>query len=420
MFNKKFFIHVKEQLRKISEILKLNQALYNKLSKPDNIFEFEISAKTREGEVRRFKGYRCQHNNTLGPYKGGIRFSPNVSEEGIKALAMLMSWKCSLINIPFGGAKGGVIVNPEELTQKELEKLSRRYVQKVFPYIGPDKDIPAPDINTNPKIISWMVDEYSKLAGKFVPASFTGKPNNLLGLKGRVEATGYGGVMVLDELVKNLNLKSKEITIAVQGLGNVGYYFSQSAYRKGYKIVAVSEIEGGVYVKKGLNPEATVECRRKEKCIDKCCCLKNVCSSSFGEKISNEEFLKLDVDVLVPAAIEEVITKKNASGVKAKYIIEMANGPITPDGERILEKKGIKIVPDILANAGGVAASYFEWLQSKNKKIWFKEKTFDQLSKILSKAFSNVWKMSIEEKISLRQAAYLIAIKRIIENINKN
>jgi glutamate dehydrogenase (NADP+) len=381
--------------------------------KSDKIIDFKIPVKMDNGAIKEFKAYRCQHNNVLGPYKGGIRFSPDVSKQGIEALAMLMTWKCSLVNIPFGGAKGGVKVNPKELSQKELESLSRSYVQKIFPYIGPDKDIPAPDINTNPEIMAWMVDEYSKLAGKFSPASFTGKPLSLWGLNGRLEATGYGGVVILDELVKKLKLKPKETTLAVQGLGNVGYYFAETAYKKRYKILCVSEIEGSVCVRQGLNPEKTLECRKEKKCIDECCCLNQVCGSNLGKSISNEKFLELDVDILVPAAREEVITKKNASKIKAKYIIEMANNPITPEAEKILEEKGVKIIPDILANSGGVIASYFEWLQSKNKKKWNRKKTFNELSKILSRTFNQVWNLSQEKHISLRKAAYAVAINRL-------
>lgn len=420
MIKQDFFSHTKKRFKEIAEILKLEHSIYSRLNKPDRIIKFKIPVRMDNGIIKEFNGYRCQHNNALGPYKGGIRFSSNVSREGIEALAMLMTWKCSLVNIPFGGAKGGIEVDPSKLSQKELEKLSRGYVQKFFPHIGPDKDIPAPDVNTNPEIMAWMVDEYSKLAGKFTPASFTGKPHNLWGLQGRIEATGCGGAIILDELIKKLNIKAKETTLAIQGLGNVGYYFAESAYKKGYKILAVSEIEGSVCVKQGLNPERTLECRKEKKCIDKCCCLNQTCNSNLGKSITNEKFLELDVDILVLAAIEEVITEKNASRIRAKYIIEMANGPITLEAEKILEKKGIKIIPDILANSGGVIASYFEWLQSKNKKKWKREKVLNGLSKRLKKAFDQVWDLSRKKNISFKKAAYIIAVNRIVKSIKKH
>jgi len=420
MIKYNFFNYVKKQFEEIAEILKLKHSIRCKLNKPDRIIKFKIPTRMDSGIVKKFDGYRCQHNNVLGPYKGGIRFAPSVSEEGVKALAMLMTWKCSLVNIPFGGAKGGIKVDVNKLSQKELERLSRNYIHKFFPYIGTNKDIPAPDIGTNPKVMAWMVDEYSKLAKKFSPASFTGKPDNLWGLKGRLEATGYGGVIILDKLIKRLKIKPEKITLAIQGLGNVGYYFAESAYKKGYKILALSEIEGSICVKKGLNPKKTLECRKAKKCIDKCCCFNEICNSNLGKSITNEKFLELDVDILVPAAIEKVITKKNASKIKAKYIIEMANGPITPDAEKILEKRGIKIIPDILANAGGVTASYFEWLQSKERKKWKKERTFNELSKILENAFDKVWNLSQKKNISLKKAAYIIAVNRVVQNIKKH
>ena len=419
MMKQNFLTHTQKQFEVIAKTLKLESLIYNRLNRVDKMIKFKVPVRMDNGILKKFDGYRCQHNNTLGPYKGGIRFSPGVSEKGIKALAMLMTWKCSLVDIPFGGAKGGIKVNPNKLSQKELEELSRSYVKKVFPYIGPDKDIPAPDINTNPEIMAWMVDEYSKLAGKFSPASFTGKPHNLGGLQGRIEATGYGGVTILDELVKKLKRKPRKTTLAIQGLGNVGYHFAEFAYKKGYKILAVSEIEGSVCVKQGLNPKKTLECRKEKKCIDECCCLNQVCNSNLGKSITNKKFLELDVDILVPAATEEVITAKNASKVKAKYIIEKANGPITPEAERILEKKGIKIVPDILANAGGVITSYFEWLQSKEKKRWPKKEVLNKLSDILGEAFDEVWDLSIKENINLRKAAYLLAIGRIAKFIKE-
>ncbi len=427
-----FYSDTKKQFKEVAEFLKLKPAVVKKLEKPDRVIKFEISVKmdpvrkkssngVDNGKIKKFSGFRCQHNNVLGPYKGGIRYSLDVSEEEVKALAMLMTWKCSLAGLPFGGGKGGIKVNPLELSQAELERLSRGYVDKVFKHIGPDKDIPAPDVNTNPQIMAWMVDEYSKKAGKFSPAAFTGKPLELWGLKGRGEATGYGGMVILKELTKKLNLNPQNTTIAIQGFGNVGYYFADFAHKQSYKILAVSEHEGGSYVLDGLNPEKTFECKKERGSVTKCYCKDNICDPRFGNPVSNNELLEMDVDVLVPAAIEDVITKENAPKIKAKYIIEMANGPITPEAEKILEKRGIKIIPDILANSGGVTASYFEWLQSKQGKLWMREETLDGLDKILEKSFNKVWNLAEKEKISFRKAAMILAVERVVKAMyNKN
>ena len=431
MSNQDFFIHTKQQLKEIARVLKLKPSIFRKLEKPDRMIKFEIPIKMDNGKIKKFKGYRCQHNNALGPYKGGIRYHPCATEEGVLALATLMTWKCSLVGLPFGGAKGGVKVDPSKLSSRELEELSRGYVQKMFPWIGPNKDIPAPDVNTNPKIMAWMVDECIK---KSCPkgarlarqnratkvkllGAFTGKPLDLWGIEGRKEATGYGGVVILKRLAKKLNFNPKKTTLAIQGFGNVGYYFADFANQEGYKILAVSEQEGGSCVKDGLDPIATLKCKEERGSITKCYCWKHVCDLRFGKAITNKELLEIDVDILVPAAVEGVITKKNAPKIKAKYIIEMANGPITSEAEKILEKRGIKIIPDILANSGGVIASYFEWLQSKQKRKWKKERVLRELSKILEKSFDEVWNLAKEKNISYRKAALLLAIERVVETM---
>jgi glutamate dehydrogenase/leucine dehydrogenase len=413
MKNQNFFTDTKKQFREIAKFLKLKPAIVKKLEKPDRVIKFKIG---------KFSAFRCQHNNALGPYKGGIRYSPDVSENEVKALAMLMTWKCSLVGLPFGGGKGGVRIDPFKLSSAELERLSRGYVDKIFKYIGPDKDIPAPDINTNPQIMAWMVDEYinklkvksQKLKVKLL-GTFTGKPHDLWGLKGRGEATGYGGAVVLRELAKKLRFNPQKTTIAIQGFGNVGYYFAYFANKLGYKILAASEQEGGSWVYEGLNPEKTFECKKERGSITKCYCKDNICDSGLGKPVSNEEILEMDVDVLVPAAVEDVITEKNAARIKAQYIIEMANGPITPGAEKILEKRGITIIPDILANSGGVIASYFEWLQSKQGKLWTREKVLEGLDRTLEKAFNKIWKLAEKEKLSFRKAAMILAVERVIK-----
>jgi len=417
MNNQSFFSDSQKRFREIAEILKLKPAVIRELEEPQRLIKFQIPVLMDNGGIRTFVGFRSQHNNALGPYKGGIRFDPGVSEDEVKALSMLMTWKCSLANLPFGGAKGGVIVDPRKLSRKELEGLSRGYVREIFSWLGPELDIPAPDVNTNPQIISWMIDEYSRLSGKFSPGAFTGKPEEFWGLKGRREATGFGGVVILENLRQVFNFTPKETTIAIQGFGNVGANFALFAFQKGYKILAVSEKGGGIYVEKGLNPEKTLKCREKKGKIAGCYCSGSVCDLSYGRQISNQELLEMKVDVLVPAAIENVITKENASRIKAKYIIAMANGPITSVAQEILEKRGKIIVPDFLANAGGVIASYFEWLQAKSGLFWEKEKTFKELSIILEKSFKEVWALAKKEKTSLTKAVYLLAVSRVVKAI---
>jgi len=414
-----FFLYCQKQFREIANELKLDTEVVRELEEPQRIIKFQIPVLMDNGKKEILFGFRCQHNNALGPYKGGVRYHPNVSEDEMKALSMLMTWKCALAELPFGGAKGGVIVDPKKLTKGELERLSRGYVREIFPWIGPEKDIPAPDVNTNPQIMAWMVDEYSKLKGEKTPSAFTGKPLNFWGLEGRTEATGYGGVVILKKLQEIFGFKPGRTTLAIQGFGNVGANFARFSANCGYKIIAVSEAEGGVYVKKGLNPEETLRCREKKGKIAGCYCVGSVCDLSYGGPISNERLLELEVDILVPAAVESVITKENAKKIRAKYIIEMANGPVTPEAEKILEKRGIICIPDFLANAGGVIASYFEWLQSQEKRKWKKEKVFKELSKKLGTAVDKVWTLAQKEKINLRRSAYLLAVERVAEAIKK-
>jgi glutamate dehydrogenase/leucine dehydrogenase len=410
-----FFSETQKKFIRIAKALGVEEKIIEELKEPQNVIKLDIPLKMDNGEKKVFKGFRSQHNNALGPYKGGLRFHQDVSEDEVKALSMLMTWKCSLAGIPFGGGKGGIRVNPFELSCNELEALARGYVKEIFPHIGYKKDIPAPDVNTNPQIMGWMVDEYSKIAGKESPGVFTGKPEELGGLAGRKEATGFGGFVVLEKLKKLIGLSCPDITLAIQGFGNVGYNFARFAYNKGYKIIAVSEADGGVLVKEGLNPEETLKCKEEKGKISGCYCKGSVCDANFGKEISNEELLEMDVDVLVPAAVEDVITEDNAAKIKAKYIIEMANEPITPRAEEILEEKGKIIVPDILANSGGVIASYFEWLQAEDDSPWKKEIVFDKLSDKLSGSFDMVWELSRKKNTCLKDAAYLLAISRVVK-----
>jgi len=419
MANQTFFLDTQKQLEEIAAVLKVRPEILEELKEPQRLVKFQIPVKMDNGENKIFFGFRAQHNNTLGPYKGGIRFHPNVSEDTVKALSMLMTWKCALVDLPFGGGKGGVIVEPQRLSRGELERLSRGYVKEIFPWLGQDIDIPAPDINTNPQIMAWMVDEYSKLRGKDSPAAFTGKPLDFWGLEGKEEATGYGGVVILKKIQEIFGFNPKKTTLAIQGFGNVGSNFARFAFQEGYKIIAISEESGGICVPGGLNPEYTLRCREKKGRIAGCYCRDSVCDVNFGKKITNKKLLEMKVDVLVPAAVEDVITKENVQKIKAKYIIEMANSPVASEADAILGNKRIISIPDILSNAGGVIVSYFEWLQSKEKKRWQKKEVLRKLSEILEKSFDGIWELSEKENISLRKAAYLLAIKRVIKAMKK-
>lgn len=416
-----------KQLEEVARILKLDKKTVEKLKYPQNLIKADLKVKMDSGKTQTFKAFRSQHNDYRGPFKGGIRFHPNVSEDEVKALSMWMTWKCSLVGIPYGGSKGGVICNPKEMSDKELERLSRAYIKAMAPFIGPWVDVPAPDVNTNPQIMAWMIDEYIKgqktknqaqkwaNSGVNPLATITGKPMELGGSQGRTEATGQGGVYILEQLVKKLGWRPEKTTIAVQGFGNVGFWFAKLAHQLGFRVVAVSDSKGGAYVTSGLNPDLTLECKQKTGTVAKCFCKGKSCSLEFGKKISNQELLELPVDVLVPAALENVISKDNATKIKAKAIIELANGPVTPEADKILDKKGIIVVADVLANAGGVTVSYFEWVQNLQGYYWEKEEVSAKLKKIMNKAFEEFWQKYQELKVTPRMAVYALAVDRVVK-----
>ncbi len=397
-------------------------AAVKKLSEPDTVIEGKLKVTMDDGSVKTFQAYRSQHNNARGPYKGGIRFHQGVTLEEVKALSTWMTWKCAVTGIPYGGGKGGVIVDPRSLSTGELQRLSRAYVQLIADAIGPWQDIPAPDVNTTGQIMSWMVDEfetYLKKNGKLLEnprATFTGKPVALGGSAGREEATGLGGVFVLEQLAKNLGLKRKQdITIAIQGFGNVGYWFAYHADQLGYRVVAVSDSRGGVYVERGLDIVKTLECKKKSGSLGECMCVDGVCDLKHGKVITNEELLELPVDILVPAALENVITAENADRIKAKAIIEMANGPVTPEADQILAKNEVVLVPDVLANAGGVTTSYFEWVQNLQGYSWSHQEVIGKLQPLMETAFEEMWAMKEKTNQPGRMATYMTAVKRVVD-----
>lgn len=393
---------------KTAEKMKLDEELIKRLVEPEFAHEFALSIMMDNGKKMVFKGWRIQHNSALGPYKGGIRFHPETVREEVQALATLMSIKCAVAGLPYGGGKGGIVVDPKKLSKGELERLSRAFAARIAHIIGVDVDVPAPDVNTTPQIMAWMLDEYQKIKGFKSPATFTGKPIAWGGSLGRTEATGRGGLFVLLALLDKIRQKTKmtneEMTVAVQGFGNVGYYFAKLAHESGFKVVAISDSKGGIYVKNGLNPVQAADFKKKKGTLT---------GFSGSKKISNEELLTLPVDILVPAALENVIREDNVSKIKAKVILEMANGPLTEEAYLKLSKQGVVIVPDVLANSGGVTVSYLEWVQGRQGYYWSEEEVNKKLKEMIERAFEAIWNKSIENIIPLKQAAFEVAIERI-------
>jgi len=398
------FENAQKQIEKVTKHLKIDKDILEQLMWPQRILEVHFPVEMDDGSKRMFTGFRSQHNNARGPYKGGIRFHPNVSKDEVMALSTWMTWKCAVAGIPYGGGKGGVIVDPNILSKTELERLSRGYIRAIARFIGDQVDVPAPDVNTDGQIMAWMLDEYEKLVGHKSPGVLTGKPIALGGSLGREEATGRGGVHVLRQLAKKLGRDPSKTKIAVQGFGNVGYWFAQLAYKMGFKVVAVSDSKGGIVSESGLKPKDVMEYKLTTG---------SVVGYPKTKKVSNEELLLLEVDVLVPAALESVITKENAKGVRAKIIIEMANGPITPEADEILVNKSVILMPDILANSGGVSVSYFEWCQNLSGYYWSEEEVNQKLERLMVEAFENIWSTMQTKKLDGRTAAYVLAVDRV-------
>ena len=381
---------------------------------PQNILTGAVTIKMDSGRKKSFKAFRVQHNNARGPYKGGTRFHPQVSLEEMKTLAYLMTLKTAAIDIPYGGAKGGVAVDPKSLSVGELERLTRTYMRFIAPVIGPRVDIPGPDVNTNETIMDWMQEEYSSQVGKKTLAIVTGKSLGNGGSEGRESATAQGALYFFELVARQLGLK-KGATVAIQGYGNAGHFMAKFLDEAGYKVVAVSDSKGAVYVSGGLDPEATMKCKQEKGTVAGCYCKGSVCDIRFGKTISTQDIFTLDVDVLIPAALENVIDAKLAKKIKAKIIFELANGPTKPEADAILEDRGITVIPDILTNAGGVTVSYFEWLQNIKGERWSLSKVNRQLKGKITKTFSAVKKIVRERKISYRKAAYYLAAKRVAD-----
>jgi glutamate dehydrogenase (NAD(P)+) len=387
-----------------AELLDLEPGIYKVLRSAEKEITVSIPVMMDNGEVEVFTGLRVLHNTSRGPAKGGIRFDLNVHLDEVKALAAWMTWKCAVVNIPFGGAKGGVICDPLNMSVGELERVTRRYTAAIIQTLGPDSDVPAPDVNTNERVMAWLMDTYSMHVGHTVNAVTTGKPVEMGGSLGRREATGRGVMIATSEALKHLGMEVKGTTVAVQGFGNVGSIGAQLFAAEGCKVVAVSDRTGGYHNPKGLDIDDAIAYAKKHRSLD---------GYTKGDKITNEQLLTLDVDVLVPAALENVLTTKNAAKVKAKVICEGANGPTTANADTILDEKGIFVVPDILANAGGVTVSYFEWVQNRGGYYWDEATVNERLKNIMVSSFRDVLKLSQQHKVNMRTAAYMVAISRV-------
>ena len=403
------FENAMSQLDKAAKIMDLDKGVYEVLKQPERVLTVSVPVKMDNGEVKVFTGYRSQYNNTLGPYKGGIRYHWNVSLDEVKALSFWMMVKCATVNIPMGGGKGGIIVNPKEMSEGEIERLSRGYVQKVWRNIGSDKDVPAPDVYTTPQIMSWMRSEYEKLVGHDDPGVITGKPIEDGGSEVRGYSTAQGGVYCVLELANKMSMTPADTKVAIQGFGNAGSFMAKILSEKGYNVVAVSDSRGAI--KGSALDIEKLEAFKKET--------GSVVGFEGTEELTNEEILELDVDILVPAALENVITADNAQQIKAKAVVELANGPTTPEADEILKEKGIVVVPDVLANAGGVTVSYFEWDQNVKGEHWSEEDILERLERIMVDAFNEVWDTKEKYSIDMRTAAFVKAIERVGEGLKK-
>ncbi len=403
-YNNETFLNAQRQLDEVARLMNLDAGVQERLRNPRKALIVSVPIKLDNGKTKVFAGYRVQHDQTLGPSKGGIRFHHEVNLGEVAALAMWMTWKCALLNLPYGGAKGGVSCFPEELSHSEMERLARRYTTEILSMIGPEKDIPAPDMYTNEQTMAWIMDTYSNFIGYAVPGVVTGKPVAVGGSLGRKEATGRGVAHSVKLSLEKLKLGKDHPTAAVQGFGNVGSVSAKYLNLQGIKVVAVSDVHGGIYNPKGLDIPALLQYVSDRG---------TVVGFPGTEKLTNKEILELEVDVLVPAALANVITKENADRVKCKILAEGANGPVTPEADKILQSKGIFIIPGILANSGGVVVSYFEWVQDIQHLFWSEEEVTEKLYYLMGRAFDEVYEISTQKKVDNRTAAMMIGVGRV-------
>jgi glutamate dehydrogenase (NAD(P)+) len=394
------------QLDEVAALIGLNESIHGFLRQPKRVLEVSVPTRTDDGSFRMYTGYRVQHNLSRGPGKGGIRFHPNVTLDEVKALAMWMTWKCALANIPFGGAKGGVICDPKHMSMQELENLTRRYTTEISIIIGPEKDIPAPDVYTTPQIMAWIMDTFSMQHGYSIPGVVTGKPLAIGGSLGRDKATARGCLYVVDEAMQALQKPIEGARVSIQGFGNAGMYAAQLMAARGYRVVAVSDSQGGVANDDGLDARGLSAHKFETG---------SVVGFKGGERIDNRDVLEYDCDILVPAALEKVITADNAPRIKAKIVAEAANGPTVPEADDILFDRGIMVLPDILANAGGVTVSYFEWVQDLQENFWEEDEINERLKRKMMRAFRETYEQAQRHGVSMRKGAYCVAVDRVAE-----
>ncbi|MEI8377424.1 MAG: Glu/Leu/Phe/Val dehydrogenase [bacterium] len=400
------FLMAQKQLEDVAKLIDLDENILERLKYPRKSLIVSMPVKMDNGKVKTFMGYRVQHDLAMGPSKGGIRYSPEVDLGEVSALAMWMTWKCALMNLPFGGAKGGVCCSPEGMSDGELERLTRRYTTEILPMIGPDKDIPAPDMYTNEKTMAWIMDTYSNYYGYAIPGVVTGKPIALGGSLGRIEATGRGVAYCTMYMIKKIRMPQTDLDIVIQGFGNVGSIAARRLEREGHKIIAISDVNGGIYNKNGIDILKLMDYQKKHGAIQ---------GFKGTDNLTNEALLELKCDILIPCAVGNVIHKDNADKINCKMVVEGANGPITPEADDILNAKGIIIIPSILANSGGVTVSYFEWVQDIQRLFWPELEVIKKLKILLEKTFNEVYALSKEKKVDLRTAAMMIGVSRVAE-----
>ena len=400
----------RHQLDIAAKNLGLDASIHEVLKHPKRSLIVSLPVKMDDGTVEVFNGCRVQHSDALGPFKGGVRYHPNVTLDEITALAMLMTWKCAVIDIPYGGAKGGVCCNPKKMSPRELEHLTRRYATMILDLIGPYRDVPAPDLYTDEQTMAWIMDTYSTFKGYSVPESVTGKPIILGGFKQREEATAMGVVFCIREAVKHLKMNAKKSSVVVQGFGSVGWNAARILHEEGYLVVAVSDTKGGIYNPKGINPVQVFEHKKKAG---------SVLGFKGSKQVTNEELLELPCDILVPAAFENQITRVNADNIKARVVAEAANAPTTPKADKMLNEKKVFIIPDILDNSGGVTSSYFEWVQNLTRERWSEREANQKLERMMVKAFDDVYRISKQRETDMRTAALILGVGRVAEAIEK-
>jgi glutamate dehydrogenase (NADP+) len=410
-------------LRGVLDHLDAPQDVRAIFQEPQHVHEKKVTVEMDNGSTREFPAFRVQFNNARGPYKGGIRYHPDADIEEVKALAALMAIKTAVVDIPFGGAKGGIQVTPRDLSRKELERLTRAYVQQMQGVIGPYVDCPAPDVNTNPMIMGWIRDEYEKITGQFAPGVVTGKPIEFGGSLGRDTATARGGFFILEEVLERLAMDPTEQRVAIQGFGNAGSAMAQFLHDRGYTIVAISDSKGGIYSEEGIDPVRIKKYKQKTGHVRGYYCEGSVCDLERlkidnAKLIANEEIITCNCDILIPAALDNVITEENAKDIKAEIVLELANGPTTPEADAILEERSVRVIPDVLANAGGVTVSYFEWTQGRSGEKWTEGHVDDELKRIILDAYRDVRREARREGVSYRQAAYLIGVKRMVQTMH--